>query len=155
MQPLAELASGMAKLIRVPSVSAPSVQEEDSETEDEQKPILGSGESGRTKGVKRQDSVVDVVRHMKHPSTWNWRNLVVLATLWLAYCFVGGAYSVIGPFFPNEVGLRWHLPLCTYQWYAPPRSWGLGGGRVGICHISVAKSAPLGLEQHVKSLTNR
>ena len=102
----------MAKLIRVPSVSAPSVQEENSDSEDEKQPILSSGESGRTKGVKRQDSVVDVVRHMKHPSTWNWRNLAVLATLWLAYCFVGGAYSVIGPFFPNEVGLRWHLPLC-------------------------------------------
>ena len=114
VQPLAKLASGMAKLIRVPSVSAPSVQEEDSETEDEQKPILGSGESGRTKGVKRQDSVVDVVKHMKHPSTWNWRNLIVLATLWLAYCFVGGAYSVIGPFFPHEVGLRWHLLLCLH-----------------------------------------
>ena len=93
----------MAKLIRVPSVSAPSVQDED---EDEKQPILDSGESGRKKIVKRQDSVVDVVRHMKHPSTWNWRNLIVLATLWLAYCFVGGAYSVIGPFFPSEVGLR-------------------------------------------------
>ena len=98
----------MAKLIRVPSIPAPSVQEGDSETEDEQRPILGSGESGRKKSVKRQDSVVDVVRNMKHPSTWNWWNLMVLATLWLSYCFVGGAYSVIGPFFPSEVGLRWH-----------------------------------------------
>ena len=102
----------MAKLIRVPSVSAPSVQDEDGVIEDEKQPILGSGESGLKKGVKRQDSVVDVIRHMKHPSTWNWRNLIVLATLWLAYCFVGAAYSVIGPFFPSEVCLRWHLPLC-------------------------------------------
>ena len=71
----------MAKLIRVPSIPAPSVQEGDSETEDEQRPILGSGESGRKKSVKRQDSVVDVVRHIKHPSTWNWWNLMVLPSL--------------------------------------------------------------------------
>ena len=98
----------MAKLIPVPSVSSPSVQDEEGVIEDEKQPILGSRESGLKKGVKRQDSVVDVV---KHASTWNWRNLIVLATLVLAYCFVGAAYSVIGPFFPSEVGLRWYLAL--------------------------------------------
>jgi len=87
-----------------PGPSSPTVQEpvKQREAEDEKQPLLGSGK-GRQRGFQRQDSVVDVVKHMKHPSTWNWRNLIVLATIWLAYGFVSGAYSVIGPFFPNEV----------------------------------------------------
>ena len=33
----------------------------------------------------------------------NWRNIIIAAILWLAYVFVNAAYSIIGPFFPNEV----------------------------------------------------
>jgi len=72
------------------------------EAEDEKQPLLGSVEA-RQSGFQRQVSVVDVVKHMNRPSTWNWRNVLVLVSLWFAYGFVSAAYSVIGPFFPNEV----------------------------------------------------
>ena len=84
-----------------PSPSFPTVQEpvQQREAEDEKQPLLASGEA-RQRGFQRQNSIVDIV---KHPSSWDGRNVLVLATLALAYGFVSGAYSVIGPFFPNEV----------------------------------------------------
>ena len=88
--------------------SSPTVQEpvKHREAEDEKQPLLGSVEA-RQSGFQRQDSIANVVKHMKHPSTWNWRNLIAVVTVWFAYGFVDGAYSVIGPFCPNEVS--WYI----------------------------------------------
>ena len=34
---------------------------------------------------------------------WMWKDIVTGVTLWLAYLCMSAAFSVIGPFFPNEV----------------------------------------------------
>ena len=34
----------------------------------------------------------------------NWKNLIATVVLWVMYLFVSAAYSMIGPFFPSEVG---------------------------------------------------
>ena len=41
---------------------------------------------------------------------WDFRSLVLLAVLWLVILFIGAAYSLISPFFPEEVSI-W--PLCS------------------------------------------
>jgi len=90
-----------------PDSSSPTVQKSINrrEAEDEKQPhepLLGSVEARRKdfQDHPMQDSRLDVVRRMKH---WNWKNLVVLTSLWFAYCALNCANSVIGPFFPNEV----------------------------------------------------
>lgn len=35
--------------------------------------------------------------------SWNWRNIVSSALLWLGYLLISAAYSMINPFFPKEV----------------------------------------------------
>ncbi len=39
------------------------------------------------------------------PSSWNWKNLVVSVCLWVTYLICSIAYSIIAPFFPDEVRL--------------------------------------------------
>ena len=34
----------------------------------------------------------------------NWKNLITTICLWLTYLVVSAAYSIIGPYFPSEVG---------------------------------------------------
>ena len=87
------------------SRSSPTVQNP-RESEDERQPLLGSGNAslkGLQTGQSMQDSRFDVVTRMKH---WNWRNLIVLTALWLAYGVVNCASSIMGPFFPNEVSWK-------------------------------------------------
>lgn len=35
--------------------------------------------------------------------TWNWKNITIAAFLWVAYLLCNASFSVIGPFFPEEV----------------------------------------------------
>ena len=39
-------------------------------------------------------------------SRCKWRNVVVVVCLWLAYTLCSAAYSIINPFFPQEVRLQ-------------------------------------------------
>jgi hypothetical protein len=41
---------------------------------------------------------------VKVPRRWHWKDLAVCVSLWLTYFTCSAAYSVIGPFFPLEVG---------------------------------------------------
>ena len=34
---------------------------------------------------------------------WNWKNLLTVVCLWLTYLICSMAYSIIAPFFPDEV----------------------------------------------------
>lgn len=34
---------------------------------------------------------------------WNWRSLILLTILWFVVLFIGAAYSMIAPFFPEQV----------------------------------------------------
>ena len=37
------------------------------------------------------------------PSSWDWKKLLLITSLWWAYFLINGAHSMIGPFFPNQV----------------------------------------------------
>ena len=37
------------------------------------------------------------------PSSWDWKKLLLLISLWWAYFLINGAHSMIAPFFPNQV----------------------------------------------------
>ena len=34
---------------------------------------------------------------------WNWKNITTISCLWLAYLLCNMSYSIVGPFFPDEV----------------------------------------------------
>ena len=35
--------------------------------------------------------------------SWNWKNILTIATLWVAYLLCNMCYSIVFPFFPDEV----------------------------------------------------
>ena len=37
---------------------------------------------------------------------WNWKSLILLVVLWFVVLFIGAAYSMIAPFFPEQVIIR-------------------------------------------------
>ena len=37
------------------------------------------------------------------PSSWDWKKLLLITSLWWSYFLINGAHSMIAPFFPNEV----------------------------------------------------
>ena len=37
------------------------------------------------------------------PSSWDWKKLLLITSLWWSHFLINGAHSVIGPFFPNQV----------------------------------------------------
>ena len=69
---------------------------ERSDKEEEKQPLL----EGRD-GKKRQ-----LLIKLGRLSQWNWKNIITAVILWMAYLSASIAYSIIGPFFPNEVGIK-------------------------------------------------
>ena len=41
------------------------------------------------------------------PSSWDWKKLLLVTSLWWSYFLINGAHSMIAPFFPNQV---MHVP---------------------------------------------
>ena len=41
------------------------------------------------------------------PSSWDWKKLLLITSLWWAYFLINGAHSMIAPFFPNQVYNAW------------------------------------------------
>lgn len=64
----------------------------------ENQPLLS--ESSKTGGsVDIQGGGGGLLTLWKH----RWKDLIAASVLWITYFFVSAAYSIIGPFFPNEV----------------------------------------------------
>lgn len=40
---------------------------------------------------------------VKEPRRWDWRDMSACVCLWLTYFICNAAYSIIAPFFPEEV----------------------------------------------------
>ncbi len=56
-------------------------------------PLLGDKEVKRTEEVKKDKEV----------KRDKWKRFITVCSLWVAYLVCNAAYSIIGPFFPNEV----------------------------------------------------
>ena len=65
---------------------------------DEYTPLL----SETTKSVE----VVEKNYRPKNKRIWSWRTLALVTVLWFTVLFVGAAYSMIAPFFPQQVAIK-------------------------------------------------
>ena len=67
----------------------------DSREEGEKQPLL----EGKCDEEKKKQLLINLGRF----SQWNWKNIITVTILWLTYLAASIAYSIIGPFFPDEV----------------------------------------------------
>ena len=68
----------------------------------EREPLLGNRNTGES--LSGNEDVEDShIKVTKPNNLRNCRSLVLLAVLWLIMLFISAAYSLIAPFFPNEV----------------------------------------------------
>ena len=77
------------------SISKGQIQR--SEVVDERSPLLVNGERRDTVGFTGRTSISKKEK---------WKKGCTVCSLWVAYLFCNAAYSIIGPFFPNEVSFN-------------------------------------------------
>ncbi len=108
----------MAGVPSEPSVHIQGEEEErkvsSTEEEGEKQPLLLDW-SSQTTGYESTTSV-DVQRtpsSLLSPWRRRWKDVIALVVLWIAYFIVSAAYSIIAPFFPNEVNTTTHFGTCA------------------------------------------
>ena len=72
----------------------------------ESQPLLGAPDV-EVIGRVRQDRGPNTFRTgLNKHSRGRWRSLILVAVLWITEFFISAAYSMIGPFFPEEVSIQ-------------------------------------------------
>ena len=107
----------MALLTRQPSIgSLRGINPDVNSTIDESDPLLlshrviPSSSSGRKRCCRCSRKQI--------------RNIITLLTIWIAYLLISAAYSIIAPFYPQEVGIVFLIHvLCSFHVYVQFKSW--------------------------------
>ena len=63
--------------------------------------------------ANRRNSAADAVECT--PSSWNWKKLLLITSLWWSYLLINGGHSMMSPFFPNEVRIIHACTACVSE----------------------------------------